>query len=117
MRYEGTYPTHHGQFACFCTADSFDQAQQRMDTWNIGATVTGVLEIEARVPVPTESGFEHWLVYLMWLGMSAGLLGVDALRDDGLIHDLMHLHEGVDLVADDPMPQYLELCRKLFQLP
>ena len=117
-KYVGSYRLPSGkQFSCSVVATDFKDAQAKMDAWNVGATLDGYAPglDPTTVPMPKENGFSHWLTFITWLGMSAGVLYKDCLADDGLIHELQHLHEDVMLVHPevDYMKEYLNLCQQL----
>lgn len=91
-----------------------------MKGWGIGAILLGKSDrTDVAIPVPGENDFEHWLVYFAWLAIASGeASALSLLADDGLVHELMHLHEGVVLVGDDdPMIGYRRLAQKLGLLP
>ena len=114
-RFVGFYPRSGTKFSCYVVAPNWQDAEKKMRSWRVGAEVDGDAGKCSGKPIlPGGKHFDHWIIYYAWIAASAGLLDlVDALADDGLIHELMHLHEGAPLVAADPIPKYLEIGGKL----
>lgn len=115
--YIGHYRIGGPYFTCKVVAKSFEQAQDFADSWNVGAIIEGALDDSPHVPMPGDEGFPHWLIYISWLAMNAGIFKTEWFADNGIIHDLLHRHEGLGYVGDDPMPAYRKLCKDLHLLP
>lgn len=113
----GSYELDGHKFSCRCVARSMEEAKRVFFSWHIGAGLDGELLTTdpIRVPMPGEKGFEHWITFVAWIGISSKQLTVDALADTGLIHELMHIHSNIGTVrvSGGILTSYVLLCRTL----
>lgn len=118
-KYVGTYPLDNKNFACYCWATSFEDAQNRFDAWNIGAKCEGVYTNNMYRPVDiNEPGFEHFLIYVAFLAISSGKYGPEILADNGAIHEMMHIKEGVvNTTNDDHYGNFNKILKELSLCP
>ena len=106
------------RFGSYLWAHDYDDAAYIADRRGAGEIVLGTTDaVSSVIPQPGDPGFCHWLMYVAWHAVKFGKDAASLFQDDGVIHEMMHLHEGVPVVGDDPTGEYMALLRELRLIP
>lgn len=71
---------------------------------------------DEKVLMPGQKNFTHWLCFLGFVALKSGKTPEQVFGDAGILHELIHHQIGASMM-DDPVNDYLNLCRELGFLP